>query len=78
MATDALESMGQKVNEGNNVSICISPDSEEEGRRLFEGLGKGGKVTMPFEKAFWGAYFGMVIDKFGIQWMVNYDSNQQQ
>lgn len=78
MATDALESMGQKLSPGNNFYISISTASEEEADKLFYGLSEGGQVTMPLDKAFWGAYFGMFIDKFGIQWMVNYDYNQSQ
>ena len=77
MATDACESMGQTLTVGNNFYISISPESEEEATRLFNGLSAGGKVTMPLHKAFWGAYFGMFTDKFGTQWMVNYDYNQQ-
>lgn len=76
MATDTLESMGHTLTVGNNVSISISTDSEAEADQLFNGLAEGGQVTMPLEKAFWNAYFGMVTDKFGIQWMVNYDYNQ--
>ena len=72
MATDAIESMGQKLTPGNNSSIAIEAESEEEAKRLFDGLSQGGQITMPLDKAFWGAYFGMFNDKFGIQWMVNY------
>jgi PhnB protein len=57
--------------------ISINAASEAEATKLFKGLSAGGQVTMPLEKAFWGAYFGMFTDKFGIQWMVNYDYNQQ-
>jgi PhnB protein len=77
MATDALESMGQTLTTGNNFSIAIQVESEEEADKLFNGLSAGGQVTMPLEKAFWGAYFGMCTDKFGVQWMVNYTYNQQ-
>jgi PhnB protein len=76
MATDALESMGHKLTEGNNFSLCIDADSEAEADKLFKALSDGAVVTMPLEKAFWGAYFGMLTDKFGIQWMVNYDYNK--
>ena len=76
MATDAIESMGQKLTVGNNFYISIGADSEEETTELFNALSAGGKVTMPLGKTFWGAYFGMFTDKFGIQWMVNYDYNQ--
>lgn len=76
MATDALESMGQTLTAGDNFSLSISADSEEDADRLFNALSEGGQVTMPLEKAFWGAYFGMLKDRFGIQWMINYDYNQ--
>ena len=77
MGTDALESMGQKLNAGNNISLCLSVDSEKEADELFAKLGAGGTVTMPLMKMFWNAYFGMVNDKYGIQWMVNHDYNQK-
>jgi PhnB protein len=72
MATDAVESMGQKLTVGNNIQLSIETESEEEAKRIFNGLSSGGKVTMPMEKTFWGALFGMLTDKFGIQWMVSY------
>jgi PhnB protein len=72
MATDALESMGHKVTFGNNVQLSLEADSKEEADKLFKGLSEGGKVTVPIADAFWGAYFGMLVDKFGVQWMVNY------
>ena len=72
MATDALESMGHKVTSGNNFHLSIGADSKEEADRIFNGLSTGGKVTMPMADMFWGDYFGMLTDKFGIQWMVSY------
>jgi PhnB protein len=77
MGTDALESMGHVVTPGNNMRLSLSPDSEEEARKLFNGLSAGGKVIVPLDKTFWNAYFGMFTDKFGISWMVNYDLNQK-
>ena len=77
MATDALESMGHKVIAGNNFSISIQAESKEEAERLYNGLSAGGKIEMPLQDMFWGAYFGMFTDKFGIRWMVNYAYNQQ-
>lgn len=77
MATDFVESMGHKLEAGNNYSLSIGADSKEEAERIFNGLSAGGTITMPLEDTFWGAYFGMFSDKFGIQWMVNYDYNQQ-
>lgn len=78
MGTDATESMGFKLIEGNNFSLSVSTDSEEETDRIFSKLSQGGQVTMPLDKVFWGSYFGMLKDKFGIQWMVSYDYNQKQ
>jgi len=71
MGTDAPESMGFKVEFGNNIHIMIEPDSRSETRKLFTALSKGGKVTMPLKDEFWGAYFGSCTDKFGVQWMLN-------
>jgi len=73
MATDALESMGHKVTAGNNFHLSVHADSDEEASRYFNALAEGGKVTIPLAKMFWGAFFGMLTDKFGIQWMVNHD-----
>jgi len=77
MGTDALESMGQKLIFGNNFYICLSPDSKVEADRLFNGLSDGGKIEMPIQDMFWGAYWGSFADKFGVQWMINYDSNRK-
>jgi PhnB protein len=76
MGSDVPEAMG-KVVTGTNVQISITPSSKEEADKIFNGLSAGGNVVMPMADAFWGAYFGMVVDKFGIHWMVNYDKNQQ-
>lgn len=62
--------------QGNNFSISINPVSKEEADLLFDGLSTGGKVTMPMEETFWGAYFGMLTDQFGINWMVNFENQQ--
>ncbi len=78
MGTDALESMGQSLTAGNNFYLSVSPESESHADELFNKLSEGGQVTMPLDKAFWGAYFGMVVDQFGIQWMINYDLTQAQ
>lgn len=71
MGTDAPESMGFKVNEGNNVHINLEPDSRAETKRLFEALSAGGTITMELQDMFWGAYYGSCTDKFGINWMFN-------
>lgn len=77
MATDALESMGQKLVKGNNYYICISPESLEEGEKLFKDLSAGGTIEVNYEKQFWGAWHGQITDKFGTQWMIDFDPNFQ-
>jgi PhnB protein len=76
MGSDQPQEFG-KVIPGNNFAISINAMSEQEATRLFNALSEGGKVTMPMNKTFWGAFFGMFTDKFGINWMVNYDYNQE-
>jgi PhnB protein len=71
MGTDAPESMGFKVNFGNNVYINLEPDTKEEADTLFKALSEGGKVEMEPQNMFWGGYFGSCTDKFGVQWMIN-------
>lgn len=71
MGTDAPESMGFTVTPGNNVHLNLEPDSRAESDRLFNALSAGGKVDMPLQDMFWGAYFGSLTDQFGIHWMVN-------
>ena len=69
--TDAPESMGFKLNFGNNVYIMLNPDTREETDKLFAALSEGGKVEMPMQDMFWGDYYGSLCDKFGVQWMFN-------
>lgn len=71
MGTDAPESMGFTVNQGNNVYINLEPDTRAETERLFRALKNGGKVEMELQEMFWGDYFGSLTDKFGIRWMFN-------
>ena len=71
MGSDAPESMGFKVNQGNNVFVNLEPDTRVETDRLFKALGDGGTVDMKLEEQFWGDYFGMVTDTFGTRWMFN-------
>ncbi len=73
MGSDVGGDWSSKFVQGNNFSVSINVESKEEADRLFNGLSQGGTVTMPMEKTFWGAYFGMFTDKFGIHWMVNFD-----
>ncbi|MBS1754856.1 MAG: VOC family protein [Ferruginibacter sp.] len=73
MGSDVPEMMG-RVNENENRSkISISAQSKEEADRLFNGLSAGGAIEMPIADSPWGSYFGMFRDKYGIEWMVDYD-----
>lgn len=71
MGTDAPESMGFKVISGNNININLEPDTRAETERLFNALAVDGSIEMPLQDMFWGAYFGNLVDKFGIRWMFN-------
>lgn len=72
MATDTLESLGQKLVQGNNVYVSIHPESKEEADRIFDALSAGGAIEMQIADQPWGDYYGSFKDKFGVQWMVNY------
>ena len=71
MGTDAPESIGRKVNYGNNIYINLEPDTRKETEALFTALAEGGKVDMPLQVMFWGDYYGALTDRFGVQWMFN-------
>ena len=76
MGSDSSTTMGD-VSAGTNFSISINADSKEEADKLFGALSEGGKITMPLQDTFWGSYFGMFKDKFGIDWMINHDTNEE-
>jgi PhnB protein len=71
MASDTMP--GHPFTPGNNFSISVDAEGVEEVNRLSAALSAGGKVTMPPQDMFWGAYFGMLTDKFGNNWMFNFD-----
>lgn len=72
MGCDVPESLGFNLVMGNNIHLNLEPSSREEADRLFHSLSEGGKVEMPMQDTFWGAYYGSFRDKFGVQWMINY------
>lgn len=79
MASDSVDSMRTgPAPAGNNISLSVSTESDEEADKIFNALSAGGKVTMPMADAFWGSYFGMLKDKYGIHWMISHDKNQPQ
>ncbi len=69
MGTDEPESMGFRVNYGNNVYISLQPDTRAETNRLYKALSAGGTVEQELQDMFWGDYYGSCKDKFGVQWM---------
>lgn len=71
MGTDEVESMGFHLDRGNNVYICLDPDTRADANRLFTALSEDGKPEMPLSEMFWGDYFGSLVDKFGTNWMIN-------
>jgi PhnB protein len=74
LANDVPEVMG-RVNENENRSkISVSTESKEEADKLFNGLSVGGKVEEPMGDSPWGSYFGMFRDKYGIEWMIEFQS----
>lgn len=77
MASDTVPSMGHKLTMGNNNYVSLHPSSKEEADKLFNGLSAGGKIEMPLEDTFWGAYFGSFEDRFGVHWMINYQKDGQ-
>ena len=74
MGTDAPKEMGFTLSKGNNMHLCLEPETREEADRLFNELSAGGNVTMPMADMFFGAYFGEFSDQYGINWMINYQN----
>ena len=73
MGSDTGGEWASSFAQGNNFSLSINTDSKESADRLFNGLSANGKVTMPMASTFWGDYFGMFTDQFGINWMVSFN-----
>jgi uncharacterized glyoxalase superfamily protein PhnB/uncharacterized protein YndB with AHSA1/START domain len=71
MATDAPKEMGMTLTQGNNMHICLEPETKAETKELFDALSEGGNIVMPLADMFFGAYFGECTDRFGINWMFN-------
>jgi len=69
MASDAMNKNG--VNNGDNISLSIECDTNDQLEKVFTKMSDGGKITMPLQDQFWGAKFGMLTDKFGFHWMFN-------
>ncbi|HTL06616.1 MAG TPA: VOC family protein [Chitinophagaceae bacterium] len=76
MANDVPEAMGRTNENENRSKIVITAESREEADKLFNGLSKGGTVEMPIGDSPWGSYFAMFRDKYGIEWMIDYDPRE--
>lgn len=72
MATDMLRSMGQETRIGNNTTLCLDVDSKDEADRLYSALAEGGSEGSPMADMPWGAYWGVILDRYGIRWMINH------
>lgn len=78
MGSDTGTEWAKHYVQGNNFSISLNADSIQEADKIFNALSAGGQITMPMNKTFWGDYFGMCTDKFGINWMMSFNENPQQ
>ena len=76
MGSDAAPGFGPPTVAGNNFSITIHAGSREEADSLLAKLSAGGSVTMPLQNTFWGAYFGSLTDKFGVNWQIHHSLPQ--
>ena len=74
MGSDTAGGQAGAVIVGNNFSVSYTPVSRAQADAAFAKLKDGGKETMPMQETFWGSYFGMATDKFGVQWMINMDA----
>ena len=74
MANDVPEFMGRTNENENRSKIVVSAESKEEADKIFNGLSSGGQVEMPISDSPWGTYFGMFRDKYGIEWMVEFEA----
>ena len=72
MGSDSSPQFGPPHQVGNNFSISVAAENREQADVLHAGLSEGGAVTMPIEETFWGSYFGMCTDRFGVNWMVSH------
>ena len=76
MGSDSSSAFGPPATVGDNFTISISVDSREQCDEYFAKLSEGGAIKMPMQETFWGAYFGNWTDRFGINWMVNFQLPQ--
>lgn len=77
MGSDTFGDWAAQFVVGSNFSVSITTDSRANADRLFDGLSAGGQVIMAMNQTFWGSYFGMFADKFGVNWMISFDVSKE-
>ncbi|MFW5687843.1 MAG: VOC family protein [Bacteroidota bacterium] len=77
MGSDCGEEQSAHFIQGNNFSVSVTASSKAEADQLFNALAAGGNITMPIASTFWGDYFGMLTDKYGVNWMVAFPEQQE-
>jgi len=77
MGCDSVEAFEKAMIVGNNISLSVNTDSKANADRIFNKLPTGGQIQMHMNDTFWGSYFGILTDKFGIHWTISYDSNEK-
>jgi len=78
MGSDVGGEWAKKMVVGNNITISITADSKEQADHLFAKLSEEGKVSMPMGMTFWGSYYGMLTDKFGVDWMISFGDKPEE
>jgi len=73
MGSDTFPPYSLSFIQGNNITLSIKPPTEEDAKKIFNELSAEGTIIMPLEKTFWAKLYGMFTDKFGINWMINYE-----
>ena len=71
LGCDAAGPMKESFKQGSNFSISLNVENQDTAKNIFDKLSDKGKVSSPMAETFWGSYFGMLTDRFGIQWMIN-------
>ena len=77
MGTDVIGDQVDAFTVGNNSYIVLAPDDADEAARLFDGLSAGGRIEMPLQATEWAEQYGILVDRFGVQWMVNYEGENK-
>lgn len=72
MGSDINDEYASSFIQGNNFSVSVTANTKDEADRIYNSLATGGQISMPMGQTFWGEYFGMCIDQFGINWMVSF------